>query len=392
MKIRNYIDRTLRGSVDAVVGKYPVVTITGPRQSGKTVLCQHLFPDLPYRNLEDVELRALATEDPKSFLSEFKNGAIIDEVQYVPELLSSIQVLVDRPDFDGLFVLTGSQNLLLSASITQSLAGRTALFALLPFCMNELPVENRCTQAEEYIFKGFYPRIYDAQIDPNRFYSDYITTYLERDVRSQRSVEDILLFRKFMGLCAGRTGSILNMDALASETGVSSRTARIWLEILELSYIVYRLPPFHRNISKRLVKRPKLYFYDVGLASHLLDIRQSDHLKNHPLFGALFETLVSSEIMKQRAHLGQSGGAYFYRDNHGKEVDLLLNRSGRWDLFEIKSAQTYQKEFTRTMKLFEKNVGDVNEMHLIYGGDQTQSVGNVQLMSYQTLHSGLRVE
>ena len=277
-----YVRRTIEAHLPRLRSQYPVLTITGPRQSGKTSLVKHHFRDLPFVNLESREERAFAREDPKGFLARFADGAILDEIQHVPELTSWIQVLVDERQRNGMFVLTGSRQFQVMEAVSQSLAGRTVMIQLLPFSLEELSV---AAAADDLLLRGFYPRIWDQRLDPVEALSSYLTTYVERDVRQLTQVHNLALFERFLGLCAGRIGQVLNLSTLANDTGISQPTATQWMTILEASYIVYRLRPYHANLGKRLIKSPKLYFYDVGLAARLLEIEHGTHLRRHPLRG-----------------------------------------------------------------------------------------------------------
>ena len=304
--------------------KYPVVTLTGPRQAGKTTLCRMVCGDLPYANLETPDLRAFASSDPRAFLAPFQSGAVIDEFQRVPELTSYIQGIVDDPEFEGTFILTGSRNLAVRDVVHQSLAGRTALVCLLPFSYSELPPRWTGESTDALIYQGFYPRIYDRGLNPTQALSDYVATYVERDMRQLSLIRDLSLFQKFLGLCAGRIGQLLNLESLGADAGIAQSTAREWISLLEASYIAFRLPPFSANISKRLIKSPKLYFYDVGLAACLMGITDSTQLPTHPLRGMLYENLIVVEIMKYFQNRGVRPNLHFYRDSNGNEVDVII--------------------------------------------------------------------
>jgi predicted AAA+ superfamily ATPase len=321
--------------------RFPAITLTGPRQSGKSTLCKTLFSALPVANLEEPDTRAFATDDPRGFLAGYPDGAVLDEVQRCPSLLSYLQGIIDNDPRPGKWVLTGSHNLSLIESVGQSLAGRTAVAHLLPLARTEVRRFPRYPRSiEEAIVSGGYPAIFDRRLDPAEWLAPYVATYLERDVRSISRVIDLASFQRFVTLCAGRTGQLLNLSALASETGVSQPTAKAWLSILETSFIVFRLPAFNANIVKRLVKMPKLHFYDSGLACWLLGIRTPDHLRAHPLRGALFETWVVSEIVKHRSNRGESGGLFFYRDRHGTEADLVMQSVHGLTVVEMKASAT----------------------------------------------------
>ena len=311
------VEREITHRLTSLFRHYPFVTVTGPRQSGKTTLCRTAFPDLNYANLEAPDQRAFAESDPRGFIAQLGEGAIIDEIQHVPDLLSYLQVLADEKGRNGLFVLTGSEQFRLSDAISQSLAGRTALLRLLPFSLAERRRIGASGAVDDILYSGFYPRILDQGLDPRQALGDYIETYVERDVRRLGEIRNLSSFRSFMRLCAGRIGQLVNLTSLGSDAGVSHTTAREWLTVLEASYIIFQLQPFHANIRKRLVRSPKLYFYDVGLASYLIGIENAGQVVTHPLRGALFENAVAAEALKHRFNRGTTG-----------EPDLLPRRAG----------------------------------------------------------------
>jgi uncharacterized protein len=367
------IDRTIEPVLKELAGKYPVVTLTGPRQSGKTTLCRKVFPDMAYANLERPDTRDFATSDPKGFLGSYPDGVILDEIQRASHLLSYIQVIVDEEGLPGRFILTGSQQFEVLNTVSQSLAGRTALLKLLPFSIAELDRRHLPPSLDRLLLTGFYPRIYDRQLDPTQTLGDYFETYVERDMRQIAAIKDLALFEKFVRLCAGRIGQILNLQSLGSDVGVSHTTARVWLSLLEASYILFILPPWYRNISKRLVKSPKLYFYDVGLASYLLGLENEQHVSRHPLRGNLFENLIVMEALKYRYNRGRKSNLSFYRDGKGNEVDLILDIGP--DLFpiEIKAGETIASDYFKGLKHFMKVVPDMPRgAGLIYGGQERQ--------------------
>jgi uncharacterized protein len=353
----------------------PVVSITGPRQSGKTTLAKAAFPNYAYANLENLPTRQYARENPIGFLAQFPNGLIVDEAQYVPELFSYIQVEVDKSHQNGKFILSGSQNFLLMEQITQSLAGRVAVFTLLPFSTKELEnTEYQSTTPFEYITKGFYPRIYDQQTPSDLFYASYLLTYLERDVRTLKNIGDLISFERFVRLCAGHTGQLFNQTSLSNDTDVSSPTIKSWLSVLQTSFVTFLLPPYFKNYNKRLLKTPKLYFYDTGLACSLLGIRTSLELENHFMRGPLFENFVVVEIMKQFLNRGIRPNIYFWADNSGYEIDLVVEQGGRIFPIEIKSGQTLRNDFFKNLELFQK-ISDTppEQSFLIYAGDENQN-------------------
>jgi uncharacterized protein len=384
------IKRDVSATILAAAHDYPVVTLTGPRQSGKTTLCRMLFPKLPYANLEDPEVRAYAKDEPRAFLGAFPEGAVIDEFQHVPDLASYIQVLVDEPEFKGTFVLTGSQNLAVRNSVGQSLAGRTALVELLPLSWQEIePLMNQAS-TDDLLFHGFYPRIYDQHLNPSRTLSDYIATYVERDLRQISMIHDLSLFQKFLGLCAGRVGQVLNLESLGNDTGISQTTARQWISLLEASYIGFRLPPYFSNISKRLIKSPKFYFYDVGLAAHLMGITAVEQLRNHPLRGMLFENMVVVEAKKYFLNQGLRPQMYFYRDSNGNEVDLILNVSAHCVPIEIKSASTLSAALFNGLDRFAAEIPSAQNPMLVYDGSQSHKQRGAQVLNFRSLHEKLK--
>ena len=359
----------------------PVIAITGPRQSGKTTLIKNTFPDYPYVTLEDLEVREFAKSDPKGFLMQHTEGLIIDEIQYVPELFSYIQVIVDEKKKNGLFILTGSHNFSLLAGVTQSLAGRVSLYELLPFSNQELlNSPYKIDQYEGYIFNGLYPRIYDKDLSPTTWLSSYIKTYIERDVRQILNVGNLSTFQQFIKICAGRTGQIINLSSIGNEIGISYQTVKKWLSILEATYIIFLLPPYYNNFNKRIRKSPKLYFYDPGLASFLLGIRTQDQINTHYLKGELFETFILSEIKKQIFHSGKDIPLYFWRDNNENEVDCIYENGNKLVGIEIKSGRTIQNSFFAGLNYLKKMTNTSSDnLFLYYGGDevQTRSYGNI---------------
>lgn len=343
--------------------------ITGPRQTGKTTLCRHLFEDYTYYNLEDAALRMRIASDPKGFLSTCGRQVIIDEVQHIPELLSYIQLIVDM-DSERHFVLTGSNNFAIMESITQSLAGRACLFTLMPFSISEIAGSIDDISVNEIMLRGFFPGAILNNIPPEIFYANYYTTYLEKDVRQVKNITDIGAFQQMMYMMAGRAGSEMNASALAGETGISAPTIRRWNSVLETSYLTYPLRPYFVNISKRLVKSPKVYFVDTGLLCFLLDIKSAKELAVHPLRGAVFENLIVNEMLKSEYNSMHLPRLYFYRENAGHEVDIVKEEAGQLSLFEVKSSSTYNPTFTANMNYLRKLLGDrVKSSTLIYTGD-----------------------
>ena len=368
------ITRDLASQLNRAATWSPSITVTGPRQSGKTTLCRAIFPDRPYRSLEAPDDRAFAIEDPRAFLAQFPDGAVIDEVQRVPDLLSYLQGAIDDDPTPGRWILSGSQNLALVESVSQSLAGRTALHQLLPLSWNEVSrFANHPTTLEEAILSGGYPRIFDRQLDPSDWLRSYVGTYIERDVRAISNVGDLSAFQRFLGLCAGRTGQLLNYSSLADDCGTSQPSAKSWFSILEASFIAFHLPVFSGRIRKRLIKMPKLYFYDTGLACWLLGIREPEQLVSHPLRGALFETWVVSEVLKHRTHGGETRGLSYYRERGGGELDLVVDDPGGLTLVEAKSAKTPSSSLfdsARRVRGHLDDVGTPSELVVVYGGDE----------------------
>jgi len=374
------IPRTLEPKLKELASQYPVVTVTGPRQSGKTTLCRAAFPNKPYVNLERPDIREFAISDARGFLASHADGAILDEIQRVPQLLSYLQVLVDERNEAGLFILTGSQQFEVMTNITQSLAGRTALLKLLPLSMEELAAADASTNADSILLNGFYPRIYDAKLNPSQALGDYLETYVERDIRQLVAIKDLTLFERFLRLCAGRVGQLVNLLSLGNDVGISHTTARSWLTLLEASYVVFQLPPWHANISKRQVKTPKLYFYDVGLASYLLGIEQESHVNRHPLRGNLFENMVIIDALKYRYHRGKRSNLYFWRDAKGNEVDLLLEYGSNIAAVEIKSGATISSDYFKGLRIFSGRLpSPPGYCALVYDGDECQHRSDVNI-------------
>lgn len=360
----------------------PVVTVTGPRQSGKTTLCRALFPDKPYVNLEALDERAFALDDPRGFLARFPDGAVLDEIQRAPDLVSYIQVAVDESRRDGMFVLTGSQNLLLMASVSQSLAGRTALATLLPFTRREAYGDDP-PDLMAMLVRGFFPRVASSDVSPFEMLSFYIATYVERDVRNLLQVKDSARFDTFLRLCAGRTGQLLNYSTLASDAGVSVNTAKDWISILETSYVLRRLPPWFANVNKQLSKTPKLFFLDTGLVCCLLGISTPSHLTSHPLRGAIFETFVVNEMWKRQANACQPDALYHYRDGAKNEVDVVEATGEGLRLTEIKSGATVATDWTRTIERVSSFLPDVKASRVVFGGQGSSTRHGTSVVSWR---------
>jgi predicted AAA+ superfamily ATPase len=378
------IERTLTLKIIALAQKFQVITLTGPRQSGKTTLVRAAFPALPYVSLEEPDIRQIALTDPRGFLSNYPFGAILDEVQNTPDLFSYIQKIVDE-NREIQFILTGSSNFLLMEKISQTLAGRTAILHLLPLSFEEL--EPGAGQYESVIFKGQYPRIYDRDIAPTDFYPAYIQTYIEKDVRLVKNIGDINAFIQFTQLCAGRVGQLLNYTGLANDAGISPNTAKAWLSILESSYILYRLQPFHRNFNKRLVKSSKLYFYDTGIACSLLGIHDENQVKLHYMKGALFENLIINEFIKYNFNRGEYHLPYFWQDSRGKEIDCLLVDGEKVVPVEIKSGKTISNSYFDNLEYWRHLAATPKEPgYVVYGGDQSLQTSAGSFVSWRELN------
>ena len=391
----NMIERDIAPLLRQLASQYPVVTLTGPRQSGKTTIAKAMFPGKPYVTLEDPDVRGFATEDPRGFLAGYAQGAIFDEIQRVPDLPSYLQGMVDANAQPGQFILTGSQQFELMTQVTQSLAGRTGIARLLPFTLaevqrlqqtNSATAPSLPTTLSATLLTGFYPRIHDRQLNPSQALADYFATYVERDLRQLAAVHDLQRFERFVRLCAGRTGQLINLSSLGNDAGVSHATASAWLDLLQTSYIVYLLPPWFTNTGKRLIKAPKLYFYDVGLASWLLGLRTSEQVARDPLWGSLFENFIIMEAMKDRLNAGQSPEMYFYRDSEGNEVDLLLPAHGKLHAIEIKAGATVNPDYFKGLKRFAGHYpGALSGGGVVYGGAQNQSRSDWPVYSWLSL-------
>ncbi|MCX5846800.1 MAG: ATP-binding protein [Deltaproteobacteria bacterium] len=379
------IDRIAEHTIRTLLRGFPVVTLTGPRQSGKTTLSKVLFSDRPYASLEDPDLRQAAQEDPRSFLGRFPDGAVLDEVQRCPDLLSYLQTIVDADGRMGLYILTGSQQFGLMSGITQSLAGRTAFVELLPFSIPELAHAGKLpTAADTMLLTGCYPPLYDRELPPSSWFGAYVTAYVERDVRQLLKIQELETFQRFVRLCAGRTGQLLNLSSLATECGITHNTAKSWISVLEASYLVFLLRPHHASFNKRLVKMPKLYFYDAGLVSWLLGIRTQEQMETHPLRGNIFETFIISELIKSRLNRGERPAVSFWRDSNGNEVDLIVEQGTKLMPIEIKSGKTLTRDSFAGLEKWCVLAGSVVMMpSLIYGGSEAYQHKGVSVLGWQ---------
>ncbi len=386
------IKRTLEAKLHELAGYYPAVVVTGPRQSGKTTLCQMAFPELHYISLEAMDIRDFAINDPRGFLSEYGDGAIIDEIQHAPDLLTYLQSEIDARPEPGRFILTGSQHFVLSEFISQSLAGRCGILVLLPPDLGELGnFPDPSDELFHLLWQGAYPRIYDQRIPAHQWLADYTTTYIEKDVRQVINVGDLQAFAGFLKLCAGRTAQEINLSKLGSDAGVSHNTARAWLSVMETSYIIHRLPAWHINIRKQLVKSPKLHFFDSGLLCYLLGIREPEQLRFHPLRGAIFESWVISEIYKENVHKGIQPHLFHYREARGPEVDLIIEQGQTLAAVEIKSGATVNNDFFKNLTIFSKRMELIGRpytvrSHLVFGGEDSQKRSNAQVLSWRHIY------
>ncbi len=395
------IKRTLAQKLHQLVKQYPVITITGPRQSGKTTLVRSEFEDYRYFSLENPDTRQIALNDPRGFLNSVKTGTILDEIQRAPDLVSYIQTMVDEDDQPGRFILTGSQNFLLSEKISQSLAGRTAILHLLPFSKRELlgqqpitidsfpmvsEMDSDSTDLWQLLYQGFYPRIHDKQLNPTEWYAWYYQTYIERDVRLLQNIGDINTFTRFVRLCAGRNGQLVNFTNLAADAGITHTTARRWLSILQASFIVALVQPYHENFRKRITKSPKLYFFDTGLLAFLLGIRNAEELQFHAMRGSVFESFVFSELYKMFVHSGQIPSIYFWRDSAGHEIDFIVEQGSRLIAIEAKSGETFNDDFVKGLQYFSALAGErVKQSILIFSGKENFIYKNMNILSWQAL-------
>ncbi len=382
-----FIPRLAEATLLGLLRGYPLVAVTGPRQSGKTTLVRAMLPDKPYVSLESLDQLEFATEDPRGFLGQFPDGAILDEVQRCPALFSYLQTLVDEDGRMGLFVLTGSQQFELLSKITQSLAGRMVIVRLLPFSLAELQMAGKAPEGiDQLLFTGLYPPIYDRHLDPHIWYGGYVSSYLERDVRQLINVRDLSAFQRFLRMCAARTGQLLNLSSISNDCGITHNTARSWLSVLEASYVVHSLQPHHRNFNKRLIKSPKIYFLDPGLAAWLMGIQNPEQLSIHPHRGELFETWVVAELLKARFNAALASNLYFWRDRSGLEVDVLIEQGATLVPVEIKSGQTLARQFFTGLERWQDLAGEsAGRPWLVYGGEERQGRSQVEVVPWKAI-------
>ena len=378
------VQRQLEKEISILQNEFPIVAILGPRQSGKTTLSQKMFPRFQYVSLEDIDHRDFAQNDPRGFLSKYQAEVIFDEIQRVPALMSYLQTHVDQRKENGKIIITGSHNFLLMEQISQSLAGRVGISKLLPFTSTEL--KELETNLDELLFKGAFPRIYDQNIRPETFYKNYISTYVEKDIRALKNVSKLDAFMRLMRILAGRTAQELNMSTIGEECGVAHNTIRDWISILEASFLVYKLKPFHRNYNKRIVKNPKIYFTDTGLVCSLLGIRAKDELTYHYLKGSIFETFIVTEFLKENFNKGERFELYFWRDNHQKDIDLIVDWGASQFGVEIKASETVHEKFFDNMKYWQQLTKCHPEsLHLIYGGKETYERNEMNVVGWNAI-------
>ncbi|MGC2310253.1 MAG: ATP-binding protein [Candidatus Babeliaceae bacterium] len=383
-----FIQRILTQKIVEASSEFPVIAVMGPRQSGKTTLVQMVFANHKYVSLEDYDIREFAQDDPRKFLAEYptESGLILDEIQHAPELLSYIQTIVDREKKNGYFIVTGSQNFLVDQAITQTLAGRMAVFTLLPLSLSELANASLLpAKIETLVYKGSYPKVHAQQTSVERLYTNYMRLYVERDVRQIKNVSDLSSFQKFMRLCAGRIGQILNATSLGNDCGINQSTVKAWLSLLEASYVIFLLYPYYKNFGKRLIKAPKIYFVDTGVACSLLKIRSEEELADHYMRGGLVESFIVSDLLKQQCNLEQQPSLYFWRDKTGHEVDCIIDESKYPVPVEIKAGKTITTDFFKDLNYWQ-SITDTPQApcYLIYGGNENQKRTAAEVVSWQS--------
>jgi len=378
--------RDLQSEVVRLATEYPIVTITGPRQSGKTTLCQTAFPDYEYVNLEELSIREFANKDPKGFLAQYHNKVILDEIQRTPDLPSYIQTIVDKTDESGQFILTGSQRFELTNTINQSLAGRTALVTLLPLSFHELYSNKKSVRIADVLYSGFYPRIFNKNLNPTEAMAFYLATYVERDIRSLINIKNLSVFERFLKICATQIGQLMNYTTIANDCGIDLKTVQAWISVLEANYIIFQVQPHYQNFRKRLTKSSKLYFHDIGFACYLLGISNAEHVMSHPMRGLLFENFIVSEFLKNRYNHVKSNNIYFFRDHVGNEIDLILDYGNQLYSIEIKSSATFNYDFLKGLHYYKKIATDKNTKQLlVYAGDKSYEIKGVKVYSYKDI-------
>ena len=382
------IQRAATVKIKQLAKKFPAIGLLGPRQSGKTTLAKELFPKKPYISFENQDNVLLATKDPRAFLSRYKTGAIFDEIQRVPQLLSYMQGIIDdQPKKVGLFIITGSQNLLLLESVSQTLAGRIAFIHLLPFSFEELETSKYAKQSlNKLLLNGGYPRLYDRKINPTDYYPNYLLTYVERDVRQIKNIANLGLFQRFLKICATRVGQEVNYTSISNDTGVDQKTIISWFGILEASFIAFRLHPFYNNLGKRLTQMPKLYFYDTGLCCSLLELESESHVNTHPLRGSLFENLIILELLKKRFNNGQRTNLFFWRDRTGNEIDVLIEQSSQVIPIEIKTATTFNSDYIKGINYWKKIKSTTKNAYVIYTG-KSSAIDNIDILNWKEINN-----
>jgi len=380
----NMIKRNIEDELLKLANEFPVVAVLGPRQSGKTTIVKHTFSTYKYVSMEDSDSRTFASEDPRGFFKKYDKNVIIDEIQRIPELLSYIQTITDNMNEEGIFIITGSHNYLLMEKVTQSLAGRVGISTLLPLSYNELLNDNEKITLFDLLYKGGYPRLYDKKIRTSTYYNSYLHTYIERDIRLIKNISDYDLFIKFIRLLAGRTGQIVNTVSLGDDCGISHNTVKEWISLLETSYIIFKLQPFYKNYNKRLIKSPKIYFYDTGLVSFLLGIKDSDEILTNYMYGNIFETFIISNLIKFNYNHGKFINFYYWRDNHRNEVDLIIEDGDIFKVVEIKGGSTFNKDMLKGINYMQKiPKQDFHNFSLIYSGEDDFTYNSVNITSWK---------